>query len=219
MGGVRAISDDGEYVFFDSKGALVSGASNHTLDVYQWHENPATHVRSVSLVGSGADSAPTFFLGYSPNPFAPTLQAREAGNVFIGTHATLAPQDTNSIGDIYDARICELGSPCIASPEGETAQCAGGSCQTPPAAPPDPTASLLAPPPAATVTPPPPKKETAAQIRAKHLAAAMKVCKKDKSKKKRAACDRAAHKRYGPLKAAKKSSTARRATSNRRAGP
>jgi hypothetical protein len=146
LGAVRAMSDDGEFVFFDSQGALVPGATNHTLDVYQWHEDLATHARSVSLIGSGGDSAPTFFLGYSPNPFARTVQAREGGNVFIGTHARLAPQDTDVVGNIYDARICEPESPCIQPPAGETAQCEGGSCQTPPAAPPDPIATLLAPP-------------------------------------------------------------------------
>ena len=132
LGAVRAMSDNGEYVFFDSQAALVTQAANHTLDTYQWHEDIATHERSIALVGSGSDSAPTYFLGYSPNPAAHTEQAREAGNVFIGTHAKLSPQDTNGAGNIYDARACEPESPCIEPPTGETAQCEGGSCQHPP---------------------------------------------------------------------------------------
>jgi NHL repeat-containing protein len=45
-----------------------------------------------------------------------------------------------------------------------------------------------------TETPPPPKPLTNAQ----KLAKALKACKKDKSKKKRVACERTAHKTYGP---------------------
>jgi hypothetical protein len=203
--GVRAMSDDGAFVFFDSKGALVSGATNHTLDVYEWHEDPTTHVRSVSLIGSGSDSAPTFFLGYSPNPFAGTVQAREGGNVFIGTHARLAPQDTNNVGNIYDARVCEPESPCIGTPPGETAQCAGGSCQTPPAAPPDPTASLLAPQPAGALAPVPGVRgKTAAQVRAEKLARALRACRVKRRGHKRTLCERRARKAYGARANARK---------------
>jgi hypothetical protein len=146
---VRAMSDNGEYVFFDSADPLVSQATNDTLDTYEWHDG------RISLIGSGTSSAPTFFLGYSPY-YLPDGEKVEAGNVFIGTHAKLSPVQTNSVGNIYDARVCEPESPCIAPPSGETAQCEGGSCQTPPAAPPDPVATLLAPPSAATLTGPPP---------------------------------------------------------------
>ena len=147
----RAMSTNGEYVFFDSQAALVPEATNHTLDTYQWHAG------RLSLIGSGADPAPTFFLGYSPNPAAHSEAAREGGNVFIGTHANLIPTErTESQGNIFDARVCEPDSPCIEPPTGETAQCEGGSCQKPPPAPPDPVATLLAPPSAATLTGPPP---------------------------------------------------------------
>ena len=51
-----------------------------------------------------------------------------------------------------------------------------------------------------TVKPPP----TAAQLRAKALAKALKACKKDRSKKKRAACETQARKKYAPAQKAKK---------------
>jgi len=132
-------------------------------------------------------------------------------------------QDTNRVGNIYDARVCEPDSPCIKPAEGETAQCSGGNCQTPAPAPVDQTpasetfsgADNLT---GELVSAPPPKRETAAQIRAKKLAAALKVCKKAKKKTKRAACERVAHKKYGPVKTAKKASKAKRATSDRRTG-
>lgn len=102
---------NGEYVFFDSQAALVPQATNDTLDTYEWHEDRQTGEDTISLIGSGTSPAPTFFLGYSPY-YTPSGRKVEAGNVFIGTHAKLSPQDTNSVGNIYDARICEAESLC-----------------------------------------------------------------------------------------------------------
>ena len=50
------------------------------------------------------------------------------------------------------------------------------------------------------VKPPPPKVET----RAQKLKKALKACKKDKSRKKRAVCIKQAHRKYGPVKKKKK---------------
>jgi hypothetical protein len=49
------------------------------------------------------------------------------------------------------------------------------------------------------------KKLTAAQVRAQKLKAALKTCRKKHNKGKREACERTAHKRYGPLKKSKSS--------------
>jgi hypothetical protein len=126
-GPVRAMSDDGSYVFFDTADALVPQDENHTLDVYEWHEG------RVSLVSSGKDKAPSFFLGQSSAEIGGVRV--EAANVFFGTHASLVPQDTGDSGDLYDARICAEADPCIKPPVGETAQCEGDACQNPPPAP------------------------------------------------------------------------------------
>ena len=133
-GPVQAMSENGEYVFFDTPEALVPQATNHTLDTYEWREDPVTGEQALSLIGSGSDSAPTFFLGYAPY-MLPDGRKVEGGSVFIGTHAKLTPQDTNSVGNIYDARVCEAESPCIEPPASETKQCEGSSCQTPPPTP------------------------------------------------------------------------------------
>jgi len=133
------MSNDGAYVFFDTPSRLVPTAENGTLDVYEWHEG------QISLISSPNDPFPSYFLGYSPY-YLPDGEKVEAGNVFFGTHARLLSEQTNTVGNIYDARACEPESPCIKLPAGETAQCEGGSCQTPPPAPADPTATLLAPP-------------------------------------------------------------------------
>ena len=127
-GPVRAMSDDGSYAFFDTADPLVPQDGNGKLDVYEWHEG------KVSLISSGQDSANSFFLGASP----------DGSNVFFGTHARLVPQDTDSSGDVYDARICTESDPCIAPPAGETAQCEGGTCQNPPVEPIDQTPTSLA---------------------------------------------------------------------------
>ena len=62
---VRAMSNNGEYAFFDTQTPLVSQATNGTLNTYEWHDG------QISLIGSGTDPAPTFFLGYSPQPVGP----------------------------------------------------------------------------------------------------------------------------------------------------
>jgi hypothetical protein len=50
-----------------------------------------------------------------------------------------------------------------------------------------------------------PKAKTPAQLRAEKLAKALKACKKEKNKGKRAKCEAKAHKSYGPLKKSKSS--------------
>ena len=127
---VTAISENGEYAFFDTPEKLVPQASNQnpphpTLDTYEWHDG------QISLIGEPKDPSPTFFLGYSPY-YLPNGSKVEGGNVFVGTHAKLSTQDTNALGNVYDARICEPESPCIEPPPGESAVCLGGSCQAPP---------------------------------------------------------------------------------------
>ena len=64
---------------------------------------------------------------------------------------------------------------------------------------------------------PPSKAKTAAQVRAERLAKALKACRKDKNRKRRQACERVAYRTYGAKGGAKKSSTARRANTSRRA--
>jgi hypothetical protein len=203
-GPVRGMSENGEYVFFDTSKALVAQATNDTLDTYEWHDGV------ISLIGSGSNPSPTYFLGYSPYYYTNSEGRQvkvEGGNVFIGTHAQLVPQDTDSLGDVYDARVCEPESPCIEPPHGETAQCEGGSCQSPPAAPmfQSPATLTLASSGNLTSEAPSTKTPTAAEVRAKDLAKALKACKRQRAKR-RAECEASARKKYGAAKKAKKSS-------------
>jgi sugar lactone lactonase YvrE len=213
------ISDDGRYVFFDSPARLVPQAANHTLDVYEWQAPGAggcgLTLGCVRLLSSPNDPSPSFFLG-SSSYSTPAGSKIEGANVFIGTHAQLTPQDTNALGDIYDARICQPESPCIKPPAGETVQCEGGSCQRPPAAPNDATPGSLAFSGAGNLPAlsPPAHKKTAVGLRAEHLRRALKRCRADRSKKKRKGCEASALKKYGAVKKAKR---ARHVSNDRRA--
>ena len=136
-GPMSAISADGSYAFFDTADALVPQDTNGTLDVYEWEAHGTGGCRSeqgcISLISSGHDSAPSFFMGASP----------DGRSVFFGTHARLVAQDTDNAGDLYDARICTGSDPCLKPPPGGTAQCEGDACQNPPPAPIDATPGSL----------------------------------------------------------------------------
>lgn len=119
-GANRALSDDGSYAFFDTADPLVPQDDNGVRDVYEWHEG------RVSLISSGHDPFPSYYLSSSP----------DGANVFFGTHARLVPQDTDTAGDVYDARICTPSDPCLKPPPGDTAQCEGDACQIAPPLPP-----------------------------------------------------------------------------------
>jgi hypothetical protein len=118
----RAIAEDGS-VFFNTAVSLVAQATNGLTDVYEWHEG------TISLISSGQDSLPSFFLGASPN----------GANVFFGTHARLVPADTGSGGNLYDARVCTASEPCIAPAPSREGLCEGDACSHPAAAPSDAT--------------------------------------------------------------------------------
>jgi hypothetical protein len=200
-GEIRAMSDDGQHVFFDTADPLVSQDTNGTLDVYEWEALGAGGCElsqgCVRLISSGTDSAPSYFLGESPF-VTPAGRTIEAGNVFIGTHANLVPSEsTEGEGNIYDARVCLEEDPCIKAPPSLTGQCEGDACQHPSKPPVDPSAGLL--PAVGGVSAPVVVKVTAAQIRAEKLAKALRACKKE-PKKKRAGCQRLARRRYGPVK-------------------
>jgi hypothetical protein len=118
----RALVEDGS-VFFNTAASLVAQATNGLTDVYEWHEG------TVSLISSGQDALPSFFLGASPN----------GANVFFGTHARLVPADTGSGGNLYDARVCTASEPCIAPAPAREGLCEGDACSHPAAAPSDAT--------------------------------------------------------------------------------
>ncbi len=114
--------NNGSHVFFDTAESLVAQDTNGKVDVYEWEEDGAGSCIEasgcLSLITSGQDSLNSFFLDSSEN----------GSNVFFGTHSQLVPQDTDTEGDLYDARVCTVEEPCVKPPVGSTGQCEGDAC-------------------------------------------------------------------------------------------
>jgi hypothetical protein len=197
----RWISEDGNRVFFDAAGGLVSQDQNGVQDVYEWERegegtcNTQTPSRQdggcVFLLSAANNTTPSYFLDADA----------DGNNVFFTHRGRLGEAGTaDGKDDVFDARV-DGGFPISSQ------ACTGTGCQVSPIPPP-------------TFTTPPSVtfngignflvKQVAKQIltRAQLLVAALKVCRRDRSRKRRVACEKAARKRYAPKKpkAAKKAS-------------
>ena len=208
----RYLTDSGR-LFFNSPDQLVPQASNGKEDVYEYEPN---HIGSctqtegcLSLISSGTAQQESAFVEASEN----------GDSAFFVTAQPLVAADQDTNYDLYDARVCTTTSPCVTNetssqrPCETTQTCKPGNTQTPTTETP-PTASPGVPGPLTTPTPsstgtlrtkPKPRPLT----RAQQLAKALNTCKKIKHRHKRQACEKQAHKHYGPKSKAKKS--ARRA--------
>jgi hypothetical protein len=196
----RSISENGEDIVFTTAEQLQSsdtnGGSNNACtvgpqishagcDVYLWHDG------AVNLISDGRDtSGGVVYAGMSGT----------GSDIFFATPTQLVAQDTDTLGDIYDARIG--GGFPAPTPE---ASCSGEACQ----------GSALSSPafggsgtssfagggnnaPGSTSFPTPTESKPKPLTTAQKLAKALKQCKKDKSKKKRLACEKEARRKYGP---------------------
>ncbi len=199
----RYLSDSGR-LFFNSATPLVPSDVNGVEDVYEY-EPPdvgACELASgcVGLISSGTSSEESAFMDASA----------DGSDVFFLTLAQLLPtEDTDNAFDIYDAHVCSSAAPC-ATPASTSAPPCGSAetCRGAPAPQPDvfgaPASQTSGGPGNPPVAPAAPVAKPKPPTRAQKLAAALKACKKDKSKKKRSACERSARKRYAPPKPAKK---------------
>ncbi len=105
---LRNVMGDGR-VFFESQDALVPGDVNGAVqDVYEY-DNGAVH-----LISGGTSGYPSTFFDASPS----------GNDVFFDTNAPLAPQDGDSVLDVYDAHVGG-GFPFTPAPTGS---CQGDSC-------------------------------------------------------------------------------------------
>ena len=221
-----SMSDNGEYVFFQSPVALAPGALNDVpigsnegvaLDegfaqnIYEWHDG------HVSLISDGKDVTPTF--GAINDKVSPVeLLGTDAtgSNVFFDTYARLAPEDTDSARDIYDAHVCSEAQPCSAPRFEPSSGCGEASCHGLAAAPGEsapPVSELFSgpgnlAPPLAKLTAP---RAKPVLTRAQKLRKALRACRRDKQKRKRVPCERQARKRYGHIATVKKATSKRRA--------
>ena len=184
---VAGVSNDGQRLVYDDK--PVGEAARETLQ--EW-----THGETVQLSPLGATSS------YDVLGTAGT----ELEDVFFAAHDPLIPADRNGgVQDIYDARtqggfaVCTAGNP---NPPPGSSSCSPATSSPNPQAPsPSPyTAGLGV---AAFSLPPLPADSShpaaAAKLmtRAQKLAKALKACKKDKSKSRRAKCEKKARKESG----------------------
>lgn len=207
----RYLSDSGR-LFFDSADALVPADVNGKEDVYEYEPSgvggcqPPGYGQSasdlyvesiggcVALISAGSSSDESAF-----------MDANETGSdVFFLTTSHLAPQDYDTSLDLYDAHECTASSPCAPAPPLAPPPCATGDACKPA---PTPQPALFGAPSSATfsgagnISPSTSKPVVAKKpsAQAKKLASALKTCKK-KPKRKRAACERQAKKRYGAKK-------------------
>jgi hypothetical protein len=118
----RAISEDGSRVAFTTTRALSPAATNHLDDVYEWHAMPSGE-GEVSLVSAGNAIEPI-------SPLDVVMSASGRDLMFV-TSQPLLFQDTDTVSDVYDARLGENFPqlPAGAQP------CSGDACQGPLTAP------------------------------------------------------------------------------------
>jgi hypothetical protein len=118
----RALSDDGRYVFFSTREALVHEDVNGKSDAYEYD----TTTGEDHLISTGTSTSDSYFLDASAS----------GSDVFFATNQELVGWDMDANFDLYDARTGGgLPDPATTPPS-----CSGDSCQGPPAAKPnDPT--------------------------------------------------------------------------------
>jgi hypothetical protein len=197
----RYLPNDGR-LFFNSSDGLVPADVNGQFDVYEYEPagigSCGLEAGCVGLMSSGLDGGESAFLD----------SGGEGEDVFFLTAAKLSPKDTDSLNDVYDARVCTAAD-CPAAGSGAPPPCeTSDACRAAPSLQPDifgaPSSSTfsgvgnLAPPGSA------PAVKAKSLTRAQLLAKALKACHKDRSKRQRVSCESKARKRYGPPHKARK---------------
>lgn len=104
----RALSEDGQRVFFNSGDALVARDSNGEIDAYMWESG------EVSLLSTGTSPSPSRFYNASSS----------GDDAFIVTREALVAGDRDDLVDLYDVRVGG-GFP----PPPTTPDCAAEACQ------------------------------------------------------------------------------------------
>jgi hypothetical protein len=206
----RAITEDGSRVFFETNLPLVSQATNGFPQkfgsTYEWEREGtgscpvATSVFGgcVFLLSGGKGSDSSVFVDASAN----------GSDAFFASREPLAPGTNGEVMELIDAHECSSSAPC---PKASATACTGTGCQGLPPAPPS-----FATPPSATFNgagnyPPALRSRPAVQTRQQKLALALRKCRAVHRRRKRTACERAAHRTF-------EGKTRARNAKNRRAG-
>jgi hypothetical protein len=210
----RYLSDSGR-LFFDSPVDLVAQDTNGLEDVYQYEPEGVGDCSSttssaanvfvgevagspvggcVGLISSGTSSSESAFYDASEN----------GDDVFFDTTSKLTGEDYDKGFDIYDAHVCSTAVPCRTVPVISSACSSGDSCKAAPSPQPEifgsaPSATFNG---AGNVVPSSRGVRQKSLTVSQRLKRALRVCHKEKGKR-RALCEREAHRRY-PLKHARK---------------
>jgi hypothetical protein len=220
----RYLSNEGR-LFFNSSDALVPKDVNGQQDVYQFEPEgvPTGERACTSASGSGSvvfNSAAGGCVGLissgeSPEEAKFVDASQSGGDVFFLSSGKLSRLDQEGSVSLYDAHECTSSSPCVPQTVSSSGSCeTEASCKASPGVQPDIFAAGGSavfsgpgnPPPLSTGATPKP------ETRAQKLAKALGSCRRRyrHAKKKRQACERSAHRKYGAAAKAK------RATHNRR---
>ncbi|HEU4977040.1 MAG TPA: hypothetical protein VFT50_18265 [Baekduia sp.] len=119
------LSDDGATAYFETPDPLVAQDVNGQFDVYRWHGG------AVTLISGGTGPRESGFIDASSDPVD--------RDVFFRSYDQLGASDTDTAGDIYDARV---GGGFPVPPPG-TAPCRGDGCRAIVPAPPPPAGGTL----------------------------------------------------------------------------
>jgi hypothetical protein len=180
------LSSNGKYVFFSTAQALLPQDTNRLNDVYEYD----TETGKLSLLSSGSGEKGAWFANASPS----------GQDVFIATAQRLTASDTDTLVDLYDARI-DGG---LAEPPPPPVPCDGDACQGVPSAAPTFNTSSgfegLGNRPASTSSEPsharPKSKPKSKSVtRAKRLSKALATCRKQ-PRKRRPKCEVRARKKF-----------------------
>jgi hypothetical protein len=210
----RYLSDEGR-LFFNSSDALVPQDINGNEDVYEFEpvgvggcstSSSTFSERSggcVALISSGRAAGESAF-----------LDASESGNdVFFLTGEKLVPQDLDTALDVYDAHVCSASEPCLSSSTSPPPCTTADACRAAPMSQPQifgagPSETFSG---QGNIAPPAPG-PSATLTRAQQLANALNACrhKYKHSRRRRAACERQAHKRYAAKQSRKTAKRGRR---------
>ncbi len=118
----RAITDNGQEVVFSTTEKLQADDVNHANDAYLWSCDASCEENheegTVSMVSDGHD----------PQGVGAAAISSSGADVLFSTRTELVPQDTDTLVDLYDARV-DGGIEAEAGPS-----CAGEACQGKPGA-------------------------------------------------------------------------------------
>jgi Tol biopolymer transport system component len=183
------LSADGSRVFFETAEGLVPRDTNGRTDVYEWEGG------QVGLISSGQDNSDSQFADASAT----------GDDVLFTTSEQLVPEDQDALIDLYDARVDGGPPQNLSAPV-----CTGTGCQGLPAPQP-----LFATPASSTFNGvgnfAPQHRAAAVKPRAKPLTRAQKLRKAlaschRRARKRRAACESLAKRKYGGKPAVKTTS-------------